>query len=635
MRTIPELFEQGVEKFANRPFLWEKRNNSFESTSYKNVREEIYKISAGLSQIGVSKGDRVALISEARNYWVTGELGLLYQGAVNVPLSIKLEPADLEFRINHAQCKMLMVSASQLRKIKEIKDKLTTVETYILFDEQEQYEENEICISEVIAKGEEYLKEKRADFIEAWQVRIQEDTDANICYTSGTTADPKGIVLTHLNYVANVKQAESLMIIPPHYKTLILLALDHSFAHTAGIFTFMKMGASLGFVQVGKTASETIKNIPINIKEFKPHLMMSVPAVAKNFKKNIEKGIRDKGPKVEKLFNKAMKTAYDYNGIGWDKGKGFKIFKKPMLWFYDKILFSKIREGFGGNLEFFIGGGALLDIEIQRFFYAIGMPMYQGYGLSEAAPVISSNSPISHKMGSSGYLAKDLELKICNDKGVELPTGEKGEIVVKGENVMKGYWRNESATSETLKNGWLHTGDMGFMDADGFLFVMGRFKSLLIGSDGEKYSPEGIEETLPEHSAILEQCMLHNNQDAYTTGFFYPNTEGLKRVLKKKGIALSDEKAIDTALELIQLEINEYKKGGMYEGMFPERWLPSTYAVLPEGFTEPNGMLNSMFKMVRNKINEAYPEKFEFLYMAEGKNPNNKMNREVLKKLLS
>ena len=187
-----------------------------------------------------------------------------------------------------------------------------------------------------------------------------------------------------------------------------------------------------------------------------------------------------------------------------------------------KLIFSKVRENFGGKLEFFIGGGALLDIELQRFFYAIGIPMFQGYGLTEAAPVISSNVPQKHKLGSSGTIVPNLLLKICNEKGEELPAGEKGEIVIKGENVMMGYWKNERATSDAIKEGWLFTGDLGYLDKDGFLFVLGRNKSLLIGSDGEKYSPEAIEEAITEHSKFIDQIMLYNNQSPYTIALLVP-----------------------------------------------------------------------------------------------------------------
>jgi long-chain acyl-CoA synthetase len=195
---------------------------------------------------------------------------------------------------------------------------------------------------------------------------------------------------------------------------------------------------------------------------------MSVPTIAKSFRKNIEKGIHDKGKLAEMLFNLGLKIAYAYNRTGWDKGKGIRILLKPLTMLFDTILFSKVRQAFGGRLEFFIGGGALLDIDLQRFFYAIGIPMYQGYGLTEAAPTISANNTIKHKMGSSGPVARYMEIKICDDDGNEVPLGEKGEIVIRGDNVMAGYWKNPEATAETIRNGWLYTGDLGYMDDDSF-----------------------------------------------------------------------------------------------------------------------------------------------------------------------
>jgi long-chain acyl-CoA synthetase len=301
-----------------------------------------------------------------------------------------------------------------------------------------------------------------------------------------------------------------------------------------------------------------------------------------------------------------------------------------MLKVFEKLIFSKVREGFGGRLEFFIGGGALLDIELQRFFYAIGMPMYQGYGLTEAAPIISANVPAVHKLGSSGKVVKNLELKILNDDGLEVPVGEKGEIVVKGENVMLGYWKNEKATAEALRDGWLHTGDLGYLDEDGFLYVLGRFKSLLIGSDGEKYSPEGIEESLADHSPFIEQVMLYNNQSPYTVALIFPNKDAVKAEVKARGFSIADEAGQCEALKIIQKEIDEYKKGGRFEGEFPERWLPSAVAILGEGFTEDNKFLNSTLKMVRNKIVDFYKARIDYLYEPEAKNICNKHNINIV-----
>lgn len=360
--------------------------------------------------------------------------------------------------------------------------------------------------------------------------------------------------------------------------------------------------------------------------------MMSVPAISKALRKNIESGIRAKGKLVESLFNQGLKVAYAYNSMGFNRGKGWRMLLKPLYGLYDMILFKKIRENFGGNIKFFVGGGALLDIELQRFFAAIGMPVMQGYGLSEASPVISSNALHAYKFGSSGKLVKYMDLKILDDDGKELPQGVKGEIVIKGGNVMKGYWKNDKATAETIKDGWLHTGDMGYMDKDGFLYVLGRFKSLLISGDGEKYSPEGIEEAMVDQSPFIDQCMLYNNQSPFTSGMVVPNIQAINQELKKKGLDPKSEDGLKAAIDIIQEEIMAYRKGGKHEGMFPERWLPATFVILPESFNEQNNLMNSTLKIVRGKITEYFAEQLAFLYTAEAKNSYNATNIAALKK---
>jgi long-chain acyl-CoA synthetase len=632
MRTIIELFETSVAKFSNNVYLWEKQNGKYEGTTYSQTRDLVLQFGAGLLALGLQKGDRVGLIAEGRNAWIISELGILYAGGINVPLSIKLESGnELKFRLAHSGSKMIIVSRGQAAKVEEIRDQLPDLEKIIYLDNKENAGPNDITYEQVLAMGKEFLSSNRSEF-EAVYKTIQPDDVANISYTSGTTADPKGIMLTHLNYAANVTQSATLLKIGEDWKTLAFLPWDHSFAHTACLYCFMYYGASVASPEMGKTYMETLKNIPKNIKEIQPNLLMSVPAVAKNFRKGIETNIRAKGATAEKMFNHALKIAYKYNGNGWNRGKGLRAIYKPLLSFYDKILFSKIREGFGGKLEMFIGGGALLDVELQRFFYAVGMPMCQGYGLSEAAPVISSNVLSAVKFGSSGKLVKYLDLKICDNDGNELPQGEKGEIVVRGENVMKGYWNNPKASAETVKDGWLYTGDMGYMDKDGFLYVLGRFKSLLIGSDGEKFSPEGIEESLVDQSQFIDQCMLYNNQNPYTSGMIVPNLPAINREVEKRGIKAGTEEAYAEALKIIQQEVDAYKSGGKFAESFPERWLPATIAVLPEAFTEQNHMLNSTMKMVRGKITEYFKDELEFLYTPEAKNIINQRNIDALKK---
>ena len=296
-------------------------------------------------------------------------------------------------------------------------------------------------------------------------------------------------------------------------------------------------------------------------------------------------------------------------------------------------MFKKVRENFGGRLEFFIGGGALLDIELQRFFYALGIPMFQGYGLTESAPVISANVPQRHKLGSSGSIVPNLQVKICDEEGNALPVGQKGEIVVKGENVMAGYWKNERATQEAIRDGWLQTGDLGYLDEDNFLYVLGREKSLLISHDGEKYSPEGIEEALTENSPLIDQVMLYNNQSSYTVALVVPNKDAIRRFVEGLGLSLQTDEGQAAALKLLEAEILEYRQDGKYAGEFPERWLPSAIAVLGEGFTEQNRFLNSTLKMVRGKITEFYIDRIEYMFTAEGKDVCNHQNKMIMKRL--
>lgn len=634
MRTIPQLFESSVERYPLNTLIWEKLDGAYRGVSYQDIHNEIKALAFGLIGLGINKGDRVALLADGSRKWLVAELAVLYIGAISVPLSVKInEPTDLQFRLEHSGSKYIFVSESEYGKVKSIRSKLSQLSHIIQLDGKTVSTERCLHYNDLI-KPNEGSTEKMAIEFKNRMESIQEDDLANISYTSGTTADPKGIMLTHRNYTANVEQACSLFEVPEWYVTLLILSWDHSFAHTTGLYVMIKNGASIAVVDPGKSAIERLRNIPENIKEIKPSFQLSVPALARSVKKGIESSIKSKGKFTENLFQTALKTANTYYGDGWEKKGLSKIFLKLLIMFYDKVLFSKIRENFGGRLKFFIGGGALLDIELQNFFYAIGIPMFQGYGLTEASPIISSNTPDQHKLGSSGRVVDKLEIKILDDDGKACPLGGTGEIAVKGENVMKGYWKNEKATSETLKNGWLHTGDRGYLDQDGFLYVLGRFKSLLIGNDGEKYSPEGIEETLIDGSKYIDQCMLHNNQNIFTVGLIVPNKNALGQYLTAKGLDKNTEEATNEVIGLLKLEVAQYYQGGKYENMFPERWLPTSIGILEHPFTEKNGMINSTLKMVRPKVEEQYHELIGYLYTSEGKNAHNPKNRKSVSVLL-
>ena len=626
-KTIIGLLNETVEKYGENPYLYEARSNiEYTALTFNEVKEQSIRFAAGLMALDINAEERIALMSEGKNNWVIGELGILHTGAVCVPLSVKLDTdEDITFRINHSDSVMVLASNQQIKKLRLLKQQMPTVKRYILLDSEIEAEEAEIHFESVLKLGDALLASDRAK-VEERIASVTPDNLANISYTSGTTANPKGIMLSHDNYVCNVEQAVDLLNgIPSYFRMLLILPWDHSFGHTAGVYAFMKTGASIASVAAGKSAMEILRNVPKSLKAINPHLMMSVPALATNFRNNIEGGIKKQGKMAYRLFQQGLKVAYSYNGEGYNKGRGSRALLKPIVIFYDKIIFSKVRENFASNLQYFIGGGALLDIELQRFFYAIGIPMYQGYGLSEASPIISANSEQAHKLGSSGKPVPRMEIMITDDDMNPLPVGEKGEIVVRGGNVMKGYWKNPEATAETIINGWLRTGDMGYLDNDGYLYVLGRTKSLLISNDGEKFSPEGIEESIMATSEYIDQCVLHNNQSPYTTALITLNSEALKR-------QTSDP---SEAAKLIAGELAQYLKGGSSDGLFPYRWIPSAFAVIEEPFSEKNGLVNSTMKIVKHKVYERYAQEIDLLHTADGKRPDSENNLKVLERLLT
>ena len=634
--TIIDFVEKYSKKYADRTYLREKVGDVWTETTFKKTRDEGRILAAGFMALGLQKGEKVSLLAEARNLWVISELGILYAGGVNVPLSYKLESdKDISFRINHSDSVYAVASENELPKIRRIIKECPNVRKVIVLDDI-PLQEGEMFVGELRAMGVKFLKEHSGE-LEARIATIGPDDYANISYTSGTTADPKGILLTHRNYTANVEQGSSVISVPEGSTLLIILPLDHCFAHVAGFYTMMLYGSSIATVPVGKTQLATLRNIPGAIKDTKPYVMLSVPALSRSFKKAIETAVKAKGEKVEKLFNWGVKLAIGYNREYYNAGKPFikQFWKKPILSLLDKKMFKTVREAaFGPNMHMFVGGGALLDIELQKWFNAIGVPVFQGYGLSEATPIICANSEGNAIFGSSGRTVEPMDIKICDEEHKEVPHGITGEIVIRGENVMAGYWKNPEATAKTVIDGWLYTGDRGYIYPENprYLYVTGRFKSLLIAADGDKYSPEGYEDNLTSVSKYIDQVIIHNNQNPYTVALIVPNRDLLRSWLKKEHPELTPDSREGkmAMLQKIQTETDTYRKGGRHEGAFPEKWLPAALIICPEPWTEQNGLVNSTVKIVRGKVEKAYADRIEYAYTAEGKALMNEKNIESI-----
>lgn len=618
--TIIDFVNEYVDKYQNDTYLREKVDGVWTETSFIKTRDEARLIAAGFMSLGLNKGDKVSLLAEARPMWVITEFGVLFAGGVDVPLSYKLESDyDLTFRINHSDSRFIVASEMEIEKVRRVIAQCPAIEKVIVMDDI-PLQEGEIYLKDVREAGVKFIEEHPGE-LEARMASVGPDDYANISYTSGTTADPKGILLTHRNYTANVAQGASVISIDRGDIMLIILPMDHCFAHVAGLYTMMSYGGSIATVP-GKTPQAQLRNIIPTMKEIKPQVMLTVPAISRSFKKAIENGVKAKGKTTEKLYNMALKNARAYYKDYYNQG-GAQFWRKPFVKLFDKIIFSKIRETFGGKMKFCVGGGALLDIELQRYFCAIGMPTFQGYGLSEATPIICSNAPGFARFGSSGRIVSPMECTIRDDGNRILPNGQTGEIVIKGENVMAGYWKNPEATAETIVDGWLHTGDRGYICKEDprYLYVTGRFKSLLISSDGEKYSPEGYEDNLAVVSKYIDNVILHNNQSPYTIVLVVPNKEALRAA------APGDKEA---QLRLIQADVDSYRKGGIRAGRFPEKWLPTAIVVCEEPFTEKNGLVNSTGKVVRGKVEKHFEKRIEYAYTPEGKQLINPQNMAAL-----
>lgn len=618
--TIIDFVNEYVDKYQNETYLREKVDGVWTETSFIKTRDEARLIAAGFMSLGLNKGDKVSLLAEARPMWVIAEFGILFAGGVDVPLSYKLESDyDLTFRIDHSDSRFIVASEMEIEKVRRVIAQCPAIEKVIVMDDI-PLQEGEIYLKDVREAGIKFIEEHPGE-LEARMASVGPDDYANISYTSGTTADPKGILLTHRNYTANVAQGASVISIERGDVMLIILPMDHCFAHVAGLYTMMSYGGSIATVP-GKTPQAQLRNILPTMKEIKPQVMLTVPAISRSFKKAIENGVKAKGKTTEKLYNIALKNARAYYKDYYNQG-GAQFWRKPLVKLFDKIIFSKIRETFGGKMKFCVGGGALLDIELQRYFCAIGMPTFQGYGLSEATPIICSNAPGFARFGSSGRIVSPMECTIRDDENRILPNGQTGEIVIKGENVMAGYWKNPEATAETIVDGWLHTGDRGYICKEDprYLYVTGRFKSLLISSDGEKYSPEGYEDNLAVVSKYIDNVILHNNQSPYTIVLVVPNKEALRAA------APGDKEA---QLRLIQADVDSYRKGGIRAGQFPEKWLPTAIVVCEEPFTEKNGLVNSTGKVVRGKVEKHFEKRIEYAYTPEGKQLINPQNMAAL-----
>jgi len=562
-----------------------KYNGKWESTSSQDYIDKANTISRALLRLGIEKGDKIAVISTTnRTEWNIMDIGVLQVGAQNIPIYPTISAEDYEYVLNHSEAIYCFVSDTDvLTKINAIKANTSLKEVYC-FDHIEGCKH----YSELLELGKD---ESNQDQVEKRKDAVTPEDLATIIYTSGTTGTPKGVMLSHNNLVSNVLDSEKR--VPLNYgksKALSFLPVCHVFERMI-LYLYQYCGVEIYF-------AESIEKMPDNLKEIKPDVMTAVPRLyEKVYDKIISKGRELSGlKKIIFFWAVTIGLKFEpYGKNGWLYEQKLKIARK--------LIFSKWKEGLGGNLKFMVSGSAPLQARLTRIFAAAEMPIMEGYGLTETSPVISVNDIRNDgfKIGAVGRLIDNVEVKIADD----------GEILVNGPNVMIGYYKDEIKTAEVMSGNYFHTGDKGEIDANGFLKITGRKKEMFKTSGGKYVIPTLLEDILKQ-SRFIEQVMVIGEGEKMPAAIIQPNFEFIKswidRKHKKIGKSKTEIAASQIIIDNIQREINSCNMNfGKWEQI-------KRFELTPDVWSIDGGHLTPTMKMKRNVVKEKYADLIEKIY---------------------
>lgn len=587
VETLSQLFDYITTNY-NKPDLLVYRGNDgeFYKFSTNEFRDAVVQCALGLNAIGVKSGTKVILLSENRPEWHIVDFACHLAGAVLVPLFPSLIPEQIEYITNDSETEAVVVSnQEQANKIFEIKNNIKKVEHLIAFDEVTG---NDVTrFTTVLQKGRE---QDDRGFVEKAVKSAKPEVIATLIYTSGTTGAPKGVMLSHRNFVSNVLACSKILRIQPSDLGLSFLPLSHSFERTVD-YTYLYNGASLVY--------STIDRVSQDLQDASPTIMAAVPRFYEKVKARIEAKAEEDGGLKKRIFDWAMKVGYekaDRQLSGQTLSPVLKLKSKIA----DKLVFSKIRVRTGGKMKYFISGGAPLNAEVGRFFYAAGLTILEGYGLTETSPVIAVNPYERPKFGTVGRVLDKVEVKWAPD----------GELLVRGPNVMMGYYKQPEATKEVMDGEWLRTGDVGMLDDEGYLKITDRKKQIIVTSVGKNVAPQPIEKEV-ELSPYIEQVVLIGDQRKFISALVVPDFDALQSFAAENGISVNGNEELvnhPKVLELIQKEIDEHQRD------FSEYEQIQRFRLLPKPFTIENGQLTPTMKVKRKVVLQTYEDIIEEMY---------------------
>jgi len=595
VKTIPELFKFITLEFGlqqTKPVFKYKVSTEYVDYSYKQFYEETELLAFGLISLGVKRFDKVAIIGENRPEWVFSDMAILGLGAIDVPLYPILTADNIEFILNDSDSVGIIVSTQfQLNKILKIRDKCRKLRFIILMNDEEISERDVFTFKQIQQKGKQYKADNAGLFKDNLSVANEDDL-CTIIYTSGTTGVPKGVMLTHKNIISNVAGAQEVFDFNEQDTFLSFLPLCHIFERMAGYYTALSGGCTIAY-------AESIEKIAQNMSEIKPTIMTAVPRLFERMYSRIKKNVESQSPNKQKIFNWAIEVGKEYA----EKKRGNSPIPLSLILKHkaaDKLVFKKLREKTGGRIRFIVSGGAALSRELGLFFEAVGLLLIEGYGLTESSPVIAVNRVNDYKYGTVGKPLPGVEIKIAKD----------GEILAYGPNIMKGYYNNKKETDETIKDGWLHTGDIGVFDAEGFLIITDRKKHLFKTSQGKYVAPTPIENMFLA-SKYIDQFVLIGDRRMFITALIVPDFEALKEFADANRIAYKDEKELTDMKQIYELLDKELavfqKKLAAFEKV-------RKFTILDKPFSIESGEITPSLKVKRKVIEERYRDLIEGMY---------------------
>ncbi len=578
--SLPAVFFDTARLHPSRPAQWHRTDQGYVPVTYEHLYSRICHVATGLIRVGVKPGDRVALLMENIPEWAVADYAILSIGAVTVPLYCSYRPQDMAYVLRDAGVTIAITSGGKVaRHLLNVADTCPKLKAVYVMEKMADGDKlrlfTELEAGEVDVTG-----------LEARLKSVGRDTLATLVYTSGTTGEPKGVMLSHGNILANLKAIPSIFLFVPNDKMLSFLPLAHVLERMASHFLPYTFGISVAFAERPDTVAK-------NMAEAKPTILIAVPRLLEVIRSRILGQVGKQSAFKQRLFRQFLALgAKQGNTVSWWAGVRFRLL--------DRLIGQKIRDRFGGKIRLMVSGGAPLSVEVAEFFGAIGLPILEGYGMTEAAPLISVNPVDDRRLGSVGKPVIDVEVNIAND----------GEILVRGPNVMAGYWKRRKETHEAIVKGWLHTGDIGELDEDGYLRITDRKKDLIVNSGGENVAPQRIEGLLVAEE-MIEQVVVYGDQKPYLVAMIMPAEEACMAWAHKEGLPETDWEHLaesDILRKTLQTRISEHLKGlAQHEQI-------RRICIRPQPLTIEEGLLTPTMKIKRRKVHEQFREVLEGLY---------------------